>query len=63
MAENIDESNKATAASLHENGKDFESQQPSRGADRGAQLIGSQRIVLTEEDVSFQSPSPCHQQY
>jgi hypothetical protein len=53
MTDQIDDSNKApAAASLHEHSKDFESQQPAKGADRGAQLIGSQRITLTEEDVS-----------
>lgn len=55
MTDNINETNKAASAteraSFAEN-KDFESQQPQKGADRGAQLIGDQRIVVTEEDVS-----------
>lgn len=51
MADNIGVNNKAVAASLSEN-KEMESQHPTKGADRGAQLIGSQRIGITEEDVS-----------
>ena len=54
MAEEIDKAQRgppqAEELSISNEKTDFEAQRQGKGADRGAQLIGDQRIELTEED-------------